>query len=188
MTQRVRRAERLRRHRGFVYTPARLALTSMTKVLKEAFPLGPADWPSAATVELRVMVGRIFGRRPETLLVRVGVCRGAAEAQTRALSKLRLPLDKAWLVVGAKVKPDGVPGIKSLLYRESPFVRMFSTSRQSLLDDDAAAKNDTTGTVCKCGLRGYACRRHGTITRMDGTINDSAEAKAIAMRTGGGDG
>jgi hypothetical protein len=122
MTQRVRRAERLKRHRGFVYHRPPVNFTS---VLKDAYPLGPADWPSAATVTLRVLVGHFPRRRPETLLVRVGRSRSEAEAIRRAVSKLRLSEGEAYRLLGAvRVKPDGVPGIARVLYRDDPFVRL----------------------------------------------------------------
>lgn len=122
MTQRVRRAERLKRRRGFVY---RRPLVNFTGVLKDAYPSGPTDWPSAATVTLRVLVGHFPRRRPETLLVRVGRSRSEAEAIRRAVSKLRLSEGEAYRLVGVgPVKPDGVPGIARVLYQESHFVQL----------------------------------------------------------------
>lgn len=130
--QRVRRAERKARQAsgdyGFRY---RRPLANINELLKATYPPAgrPAqDWPSAATVEVRMLVGRHHrARRPENLLVRVRSSRNEAEARSRALSKLRLPTYHAWLVCGVKVKPDGVPAVPSLrsvMYRNSPLFGM----------------------------------------------------------------
>lgn len=132
MTQRVSRAERLRRQktgdRGFVY---RRPVVSMTALLKETYPMPgtPArDWPSAATVTVRMMVGHFPLRRPVTLLVRVPKSRSEAEAKARAVSKLRLSVGEMYRICWVDpVVPDGVPAVPSiqaLTYRVCPLFGM----------------------------------------------------------------
>lgn len=124
MTQRVRRAERLKRQRGFVY---RRPLADFNGVLRAVCPMHgrPAqDWPSAATVTVEMVVGVGRTRRLELFEVRVKVSGSSAEASRRALAKLRR---ETWSAGVVRVKPDGVPSVpplRSVTYRGDPFFRM----------------------------------------------------------------
>lgn len=42
-------------------------------------------------------------------------------------------------------------------------------ARIRLDESERERANDTTGTVCKCGLLGFACAVHKRLTRLDGT-------------------
>lgn len=124
--QRVRRAERKAKRRSGDYGfQLRRRLVRFGPILKALYPLGPADWPSPATVEVEVLSGRFPLRRPVTLSFRVKTCHSEAEAKRRAVSKLRLSEGESYrLLRVGPVKPDGIKPLGALLYRDAPLFGM----------------------------------------------------------------